>query len=102
MDTAFLQVCMRGKVDLAPNDVYDLLTHPQNHKIFRGIEVRPFKARAFETLSLSSGPASGPQILLDAPCHGMLGSSSLWSLHASTALPQVTLPWKVPFPPSRG
>ncbi len=35
-----LQVSMRGKVDLPPNDVYDLLIHPENHKIFRGIEVR--------------------------------------------------------------
>ncbi|KAK9856105.1 hypothetical protein WJX84_003178 [Apatococcus fuscideae] len=33
-----VKVCMKGKVELPPTDVYDLLTHPENHKIFRGIE----------------------------------------------------------------
>ncbi|KAK9863078.1 hypothetical protein WJX84_003160 [Apatococcus fuscideae] len=33
-----VKVAMKGKVDLPPGDVYELLIHPDNHKIFRGIE----------------------------------------------------------------
>ncbi|KAK9836828.1 hypothetical protein WJX74_009061 [Apatococcus lobatus] len=33
-----VKVDLKGKLELPPNDVYDLLTHPENHKIFQGIE----------------------------------------------------------------
>ena len=86
MDAADSQVCMKGKVDLAPNDVYDLLTHPQNYKIFRGIEVRLSKPGLVRQCYLSSGLVPGPEASLNDPCHGMLGSFSAWGVNALTAL----------------
>ena len=35
------QVSLRGKVDLPPDDVFDVLVDVDNHKIFKAIKARP-------------------------------------------------------------
>ena len=34
------QVSLRGKVDLPPDDVFDILVNENNHKVFKSIKVR--------------------------------------------------------------
>lgn len=38
---ARLQVALRAKIDLPPEDVYEILTAPDNASVFKGIKVYP-------------------------------------------------------------
>ena len=43
-----VQVSLRAKVDLPPDDVYEILIAPDNSAVFKGIKVSPILRHLFK------------------------------------------------------
>ena len=57
-----LQVSLRGKVDLPPDEVFDILVDEDNHKVFKAIKARRPRSKGACSCASDSAAGSFPQL----------------------------------------